>query len=546
MKHWTIRHRILASFGIILALMVIMASVAYSRLIAIRQQVENVEQHSLPGLYNATALMEAWLNDFLLTEEVVLQEDPVAGRRFETELQSNRAVLDKLSVEFERSEFTNADRESFVTFKNVRAVYTRLQDDILRATATTADSSRRAELLARLKAELGPQSKRGESVLQEIETMNRADADASAQNILGSIRTAELSVLISLIVTLALALVCGVSLFRTITRPLGSLNGAVERISQGDFTKRVTLYGTDELGVLGDRFNRMTDELTSLISQVQESGIQVNTSVIEIAATAKQQQATANEIAGTTTEIGATSREIAATSKELVKTMNGIASVADEAATLAGSGQTALTQMEATIRQVMDAGASVNGKLATLNEKAGDISQVVTTITKVADQTNLLSLNAAIEAEKAGEYGRGFAVVATEIRRLADQTAVATLDIDQMVKAIQSSVAAGVMSMDKFSEEVRRSMQAVHDVGGTLSQVIQQVQALAPRIEAVTEGVDAQATGAEQITEALAQLSEATRQTVQSLGESTRAVDNLNQVASGLRTGVSRFTLRAA
>jgi methyl-accepting chemotaxis protein WspA len=189
----------------------------------------------------------------------------------------------------------------------------------------------------------------------------------------------------------------------------------------------------------------------------------------------------------------------------------------------------------------MAAAGAINAKLGVLNEKAGNINQVVTTITKVADQTNLLSLNAAIEAEKAGEYGRGFAVVATEIRRLADQTAVATYDIDQMVKAIQSAVSAGVMSMDKFSEDVRRGMQAVQEVSQLLTQVIQQVQALAPRFEAVTEGMQTQATGAEQITEALAQLGEAARQTVDSLRQSTLAIDDLNQVSVGLRNGVAGF-----
>ncbi len=173
--------------------------------------------------------------------------------------------------------------------------------------------------------------------------------------------------------------------------------------------------------------------------------------------------------------------------------------MAEQSAALAGSGQAGLTRMEETMRHVMEAAGSINAKLAVLNEKAGNINQVVTTITKVADQTNLLSLNAAIEAEKAGEYGRGFAVVATEIRRLADQTAVATYDIEQMVKEIQSAVSAGVMGMDKFSEEVRRGMQEVQQVGGQLSQIIQQVQALAPRFESVNEGMQAQATGAEQI-----------------------------------------------
>jgi methyl-accepting chemotaxis protein WspA len=202
--------------------------------------------------------------------------------------------------------------------------------------------------------------------------------------------------------------------------------------------------------------------------------------------------------------------------------------------------------MEETMRQVMDAAGSINAKLAVLNEKATNINQVVTTITKVADQTNLLSLNAAIEAEKAGEYGKGFAVVASEIRRLADQTAVATYDIEQMVKEIQSAVSAGVMGMDKFSEEVRRGMQEVQHVGGELSQIIQQVQALAPRVESVNEGMQAQATGAEQISQALTQLSEAAQQTVESLRQSSVAVDGLNQVSSGLRASVSRFKQRTS
>jgi methyl-accepting chemotaxis protein WspA len=194
---------------------------------------------------------------------------------------------------------------------------------------------------------------------------------------------------------------------------------------------------------------------------------------------------------------------------------------------------------------VTDAAGSVNNKLAILNEKASNINQVVTTITNVAAQTNLLSLNAAIEAEKAGEYGRGFSVVATEIRRLADQTAVATYDIEQMVKEIQSAVAAGVMGMDKFSDQVRRGMTDMQQVGQQLGQIIQQVQMLAPRFQIVNEGMQVQATGAEQINQALAQLSEAAQQTVESLQQSNQAIDELNQVSNGLRNGVARFKISA-
>jgi len=329
--------------------------------------------------------------------------------------------------------------------------------------------------------------------------------------------------------------------FDRMVATLKEMTAVAEEIAAGNLA--VTVIPKSKHDAMGSAFALMVEKLSGLVGQVQKSGIQVNTSATEIAATSKQQQATANEIAATTTEISATSKEISATSKELVRTMNQVSAGADQSATLAGSGQAGLSRMEETMRHVMDAASSINAKLAVLNEKAGNINQVVTTITKVADQTNLLSLNAAIEAEKAGEYGRGFAVVATEIRRLADQTAVATYDIEQMVKEIQSAVSAGVMGMDKFSEEVRRGMQEVQQVGGQLSQIIQEVQALAPRFELVNEGMQAQATGAEQITEALGQLSEAAQQTVDSLRQSNQVIDGLNQASVGLRSSVSRFKL---
>jgi methyl-accepting chemotaxis protein len=331
--------------------------------------------------------------------------------------------------------------------------------------------------------------------------------------------------------------------FDQMSAAMKKMVSAAERIAAGDLA--VAVEPRSDRDALGHALANMVDSLSGLVTEVQKSGIQVNTSVNEIAASARQQHATATEIAATTSQIGATSKEITATSRVLVKTMHEVTSVADQSATLAGNGHAGLTRMESTMRLVMEAASSINAKLAVLNEKAGNINQVVTTITRVADQTNLLSLNAAIEAEKAGEYGRGFAVVATEIRRLADQTAVATCDIEQMVKDIQSAVTAGVMGMDKFSEEVRRGMHEVEQVGDQLSQIIQNVQALAPRVESVSEGMQAQATGAEQITEALAQLSDAAQQTVESLRQSNQVIDGLNLAASGMRGGVSRFKLVA-
>lgn len=342
-------------------------------------------------------------------------------------------------------------------------------------------------------------------------------------------------------------LLCAILVMRSqstaVTLPLNQLVAAIELMRNGDFTRRLNLQRKDEFGILADGLNRLADDLSMLVGQVQHSGIQVNITATQIAATAKEQQSTTTEIAATTAEIGATSKQISATSKELDRTMNEVGEVAQDTTELAGSGQSAITHMEDTMRQIIQASGGITSKLAVLSEKTANINTVVTTITKVADQTNLLSLNAAIEAEKAGEYGLGFAVVAMEIRRLADQTAVATYDIEKMVKEMQTAVTAGVMGMDKFAEEVRRGVEEIRQVSGLLAQIIHQVQTLTPRFATVSEGMHAQATGAQQISETLLHLSEAARQTAESLRHSTQAIEQLNEAARGLQIGVARFKL---
>jgi methyl-accepting chemotaxis protein WspA len=332
----------------------------------------------------------------------------------------------------------------------------------------------------------------------------------------------------------------------SVSEPLNKLTSSLDQMRRGDFSQRIVMDRKDEFGLLADNLNKLAQDLSALVGQVQRSGIQVNTTATEIAATAREQQSTANQIAATTAEIGATSKEISATSKELDKTMNEVSQVADETGQLANTGQSGITRMESTMRHIMEASGAITAKLAVLSEKTANINSVVTTITKVADQTNLLSLNAAIEAEKAGEYGLGFAVVAMEIRRLADQTAVATYDIEKMVKEMQSAVAAGVMGMDKFSEEVRRGVDEIRQVSTQLAQIIHQVQTLTPRFQTVNEGMHAQATGAQQISETLTQLSEAAQQTAESLRQSNLAIEQLNDAARGLQTSVSRFKLEGS
>jgi methyl-accepting chemotaxis protein WspA len=539
--HRTVGLRIVVSFLTIIFVLMLVGLYAYWRTSEIKQQAALVEDDAVPGLFFAGQL-QAVLTDFHeLLDEYFANTDDAEVPRVIAAIQGKKKEIDHTVDLYEATMTTSEDRKLLDAVK--QAI-----DDYYQTSWKALHS--RTEILkedesATLQSELEALHEAAREAMKNTLISNKEQADSATTAISRALQQFQWSMILGLGTVLLVAAVSGVLLAKSITDPLSQLVDVMAVMSKGDFTQRLKLLRQDELGKLAEGFNRMADDLVELVSQVQRSGIQMNTSVTGIAATAKQQQATANEIAATTTEIGATSKEISATAKELVKTMDEVAGVADETATLASSGRTGLSRMEETMRNLMEAAASINSKLAILNEKAGNINQVVTTITRVADQTNLLSLNAAIEAEKAGEYGRGFAVVATEIRRLADQTAVATYDIEQTVKEMHSAVSAGVMGMDKFSEEVRRGVQEGQQASAQLTQIIQGVQTLTPRFEMVNEGMQAQSTGAQQISEALTQLNEAAQQTAESLRQSNTAIEQLNEAGSGLRSGVSRFKLQS-
>jgi methyl-accepting chemotaxis protein WspA len=324
-----------------------------------------------------------------------------------------------------------------------------------------------------------------------------------------------------------------------------SLLGVVSKAASGDLTGEVSIGGSDAIGRLGDGLKTMFVNLRRLLNDVQKAGIQVTTSATEIAASAKQQEATGIEQAQTSIEILSTTKEISANTTQLLRTMEDATAVADFTTSATADAQNNLKRMDVTMQHMVAATDSINAKLAALSEKASNINSVLITITKVADQTNILSLNAAIEAEKAGDAGRGFSVVATEIRRLADQTSVSTWDIDQMLKEMQSAVSASVMGMDKFSEEIRRSVGEVRQVAEQLSSVMDQVQKLAPQFDLVLQGMQSQAVGASQISDTMMQLNDATQQTVESLKATSEAVHQLQYAAGDLQSSVATFAVNS-
>ena len=323
----------------------------------------------------------------------------------------------------------------------------------------------------------------------------------------------------------------------------GRMKAARERLRNDTLSRMLAFRGArDEIYLVVHAISDMAASLDTLLAQVGRAGGQVGLSATRIVAAVRQMEGTVSEQAASTNQVNATSKEIYASVQELARTMAQVSRVALEAADSASGGVGNLEQIHATMRSLLAAGDALSATLDTVADKARNVDEVISAITKVANRTNLLSLNAAIEAERAGDSAGGFSVVAIEIRRLADQTAVAALDIEKLVQEMQGAVREGVAGVDRYTAGMRASSGAVDALSEGLGHVIDKTRRLGPDFETVNQGMQMQSQGAGQIAESMTHLRDAAQQTRESLGEFSSVAGQLHEAVDVLMAEVGRFS----
>nr|WP_246944985.1 methyl-accepting chemotaxis protein [Bacillus pinisoli] len=413
--------------------------------------------------------------------------------------------------------------------------------------------------------------KGAEDVLSELKNMNAQAAEELAKENQVSFKRATVFLVLIILGSIIFCILTGAILARMITNPIKELQYLMKKAEEGDFTVKGTHLYKDEVGLLTTSFNQMVHGLREIIQRVHLTSKQVAASSEELAVTAKESSSTINDVSKTIQELSSGAEEQARNTDQTSRIMDemtaGVSQIATHTKSVVSkavhtnqqssegrkSVDSSITQMNNIYTNVSELSAVIKG----LGSRSNEIFLIVKVISDIAEQTNLLALNAAIEAARAGEHGKGFAVVASEVRKLAEQSAKSSKQITDLLTVIQDETYQAVASMEETTGEVNEGIKVVGAVGETFTSIQQAIQDVTKQVEEVSVAIEQMAEGTEQVKEAIKIVSQiadqsaagsqsvsaAAQQMTGTSDEITSSSMNLATIADNLQNLVKKFKI---
>jgi len=534
-----IRSKILSAFFVTTIFTILLGIFALVQLGKVDGKSEVLAENSLPAVINL-GILDSQLNLNRRGElQACTKTTPEEFQRYFKRFSETEEGIRKALAVLEKLPMASEEKKQVEELKNRIAAY-------YKDAAVTFETSKGGDLEATI-THMRTVSKKSYDAAQKSTTelidLNRKESTEEAALAHHIATSARYWIIGTAVVCAAAAFLLGMLIAGVISAPLRRLSEEANKVAAGDLRVQLTQGGRDEIGQLTASFSAMTDNLRSMIGKIETASNRVTETSTEVYSTSEQMATGAEEVASQAATVATAGEEMSATSGDIAQSCQMAAESANRANDSATSGAQVVQDTVQCMYKIAERVNETSTTVASLGSRSDQIGQIVGTIEDIADQTNLLALNAAIEAARAGEQGRGFAVVADEVRALAERTTRATREIGEMIKAIQSETRGAVTAMEQGVREVESGTNEAAKSGQAIAEIIDQIGSLQTQVNQIATAAEEQTATTSEISSNMIQITEVVQQTARGAHESATAASQLKDVAEELQGLVRQFKL---
>lgn len=539
MRNIKIGLRLTLGFGVLALILLAQGMFGLSSMSSMNEKTKEITSIWIPALNAVGDLNLALMRYRINAIRLVIDPNPAAVAMGEANLRTRQQELVQAMSAFERTITEPEERPLFEKLSQSESSYVQHAERVL-AAMKAGDTEAAINIIDN---DLNILADEMTKLLLELGKINQDGTAGAAQSSAESYGSAHTLVIGSIVIALLITVALAITVTRSIVSPLQQAVTATETIASGNLTQQIRFEGKDEPAQLLSSLAMMQDNLRSTITQIGNSSTQLASAGEELSSVAEESSRNLQRQNDEIQQAASAVTEMSAAVDEVARNAVSTAEESNESSSLAHDGCNKVKLTVSALKSMSDEFDRTSALIGGLAEQSKDIGKVLDVIRAIAEQTNLLALNAAIEAARAGEAGRGFAVVADEVRALAHRTQVSTQEIEQMISKVQSGTSAAVDSMKGSVEQAGKTLTVAEQAGDALEQIYQKAGQIGERNLLIASASEEQAAVAREVDRNIVNISDLSTQSAAGANQTSAATYELARLATDLNTLVSRFVI---